>query len=675
MTFSATGNGGKELHEMNEQNQPNNGAPKPVEFNPLVSFFSNAFENLPTDIPAAEFIASIKGNDHKKIVEEIRERFQRALSRGVEYSRAKRTVEPQKKKLPCVSFAGVLPMRDKKATPKFTGLFQADLDLLGDRLSEIRRTLRDDPHVYALFVSPTGEGLKAIYRVPICKNAAEYKLAFAAVSARVQDLTGVEIDRLEDFTRLCFASHNPDACLNPNAVELPVDFSQPAEEIKPTPAATVKIVPSAAAESRRAIAERVLGMVEWQDEVLGDCHCPGEARHTTGEKPHECRIHLDHVPTIHCVHKSCESAVAATNQRLRSEIGKAEWTPQAAPTWTPGQCETGEKSEIPFPAIDNAAALCTDDSITLPPEIIRGVLHQGLKAVLGSNAKARKTWILLDAAISIATGTKFWKWDTQKGRVLYLNFEIPRAFIRSRIKRLCETKGIADVSNLDVWTLRGHAAPFWRLLPALLDKIKGGNYSLIIVDPIYKGLGGRDENSAGDIGELCNELERLAVQTGAAILYAAHFSKGNQAGKEAIDRISGSGVFGRDADSLIILTKHETPDAYAVDLILRNLPEQPGFVVQWQYPVMVEATELDPARLKQAGGRKPEHAPDDLLKLLAADGLTNSAFLAAAVENGISRRTFFRLKKELETGGKILLSAVSGKWMPISPKTQNECQN
>jgi len=355
-----------------------------------------------------------------------------------------------------------------------------------------------------------------------------------------------------------------------------------------------------------------------------------------------------------------------------------EWTPPAAPKadQTPVASESlakveppAPKLEIPLPEIDNAAALCADDSITLPPEIIRGVLHQGLKAVLGSNAKARKTWILLDAAISVATGTEFWKWHTVKGPVLYINFEIPRAFIRARIKRLCEVKGLGDVGNLDVWTLRGHAAPFWQLFPTLLDKIKAGNYSLIIVDPIYKGLGGRNENDAGDIGELCNELEHLAVQTGAAVLYAAHFSKGNQASKEAIDRISGSGVFGRDADSLIILTKHETPDAYAVDLILRNLPEQPSFVVQWEYPVMVE-TELNPAKLKQPAGRKPEHAPEELFGLLPGKGFTNGDFLAAAKEQGIPERSFYRLKKELENDGKILLSKVTGKWTPTSPKNK-----
>jgi len=36
------------------------------------------------------------------------------------------------------------------------------------------------------------------------------------------------------------------------------------------------------------------------------------------------------------------------------------------------------------------------------------------------------------------------------------------------------------------------------------------------------------------------------VKTGAAVGFGAHYSKGNQAGKEAIDRVSGSGVFARD---------------------------------------------------------------------------------------------------------------------------------
>jgi hypothetical protein len=106
-------------------------------------------------------------------------------------------------------------------------------------------------------------------------------------------------------------------------------------------------------------------------------------------------------------------------------------------------------------------------------------------------------------------------------------------------------------------------------------------------------------------------LEQIAVKTAAAVLYAAHFSKGNQAGKEAIDRISGSGVWTRDADSIITLTKHKEEGAYTVDLTLRNLPEQPPFVVQWDFPIMIERTEMLPSDLKQAKASKIKPKPTE----------------------------------------------------------------
>ena len=46
------------------------------------------------------------------------------------------------------------------------------------------------------------------------------------------------------------------------------------------------------------------------------------------------------------------------------------------------------------------------------------------------------------------------------------------------------------------------------------------------------------QNKAGDIGLLVNKFEKLA-----AVISCAHHSEGNQAGKESIDRISGSGIF------------------------------------------------------------------------------------------------------------------------------------
>jgi hypothetical protein len=340
---------------------------------------------------------------------------------------------------------------------------------------------------------------------------------------------------------------------------------------------------------------------------------------------------------------------------------------EAAPLYSPGQAASASE-ETGLPAIVNAAIIVADTSIHLPPQVIVGLLHQGLKAVLGSGSKSYKSWILIDLAISVANGLPFWKFDTVKGRVLYINFEIPLAFMRDRIIKVAEAKGVKDLSNLDVWNLRGRAESFTKLIGPMLKHIGVGKYSLVIVDPIYKGLGGRDENSAGDIAQLCNELEQIPVVSGAALIFGAHYSKGNQSGKDAIDRIGGSGVWGRDADSIITLTRHEEEHAYAAEFILRNHPPMPSFVVKWDYPLYHIHEELDPTELKQIGGRRPEKTPDDLMALMRETGLTNMEWQEAAAAAKISTRNYYRFRAELESENRVFDSKVSGKWVPVIEK-------
>ena len=153
-----------------------------------------------------------------------------------------------------------------------------------------------------------------------------------------------------------------------------------------------------------------------------------------------------------------------------------------------------------------------------PPELVCGILHQGSKMVIGGGSKSFKTWSLLDLAISVATGTKWWGFETNQGRVLYMNFEIQDPFFKARLEDVSFAKEchLAE-SQLSYWGLRGKAADLRTLMPTIIQMLKDGGYSLIIFDPIYKGLGGRDENKAGDIASLLNEIESLAVETGAAV--------------------------------------------------------------------------------------------------------------------------------------------------------------
>ncbi|MEI9866389.1 MAG: AAA family ATPase [Limisphaerales bacterium] len=328
-------------------------------------------------------------------------------------------------------------------------------------------------------------------------------------------------------------------------------------------------------------------------------------------------------------------------------------TPDLDAQETPPHNAVNELPEL----IDAADFLATP--VDPPAELVAGILHKGSKLAFGGSSKSFKTWTLLDLAISVATGTEWLGNATASGKVLFVNFEIQPHAWQSRIASVAQGKYVQlKPGQITLWNLRGHAADFKILLPQIIAKCRDENFSLIVLDPIYKLYGNTDENSAGNVALLLNELERLATNTGAAIAFGAHFAKGNASGKEAIDRISGSGVFARDPDSLLIFTKHETNNAFTVEPILRNFAPVEPFVVRWQFPLMQLADDLDPAKLKQVAGRKKEYSPK---KLLAAIANTTSekpiSVCAWATAANVPRNTLsgylpeMRLKKWIATTG------------------------
>jgi hypothetical protein len=315
-----------------------------------------------------------------------------------------------------------------------------------------------------------------------------------------------------------------------------------------------------------------------------------------------------------------------------------------------------------LPPIEDTAELISKP-LDLPDDVIEGVLHRGAKMVLGGASKSFKTWTLTDLAISVATGTDWLgKFATHRGRVLYINLELPRSWFTKRVRIVCDERQInLESGYLKVWNLRGYAADLSKLLPELLREIAPGDYVLIIVDPIYKLLGARDENKAGDIAGLLNEIESLAVKTGAAVAFGAHYSKGNQSQKEVIDRIGGSGVFSRDPDSILNFTRHEAEDCFTVDATLRNHPPITPFVVRWEYPLMCVESALDPARLKQSGAAVKQFHAAQLSELLTRPMSAADFRQVADDETGMSRSTFFRLFGELKESGTITPDD-NGKW-------------
>ena len=183
-------------------------------------------------------------------------------------------------------------------------------------------------------------------------------------------------------------------------------------------------------------------------------------------------------------------------------------------------------------------------------------------------------------------------------KVLFINFEIRREFIADRLKVIQEAEKNSDLSYLAIWNLRGKTADFETLTQSIIEHAGRDNYGLIILDPIYKAMVGESENMSSSVGVMCNQIEQIVGLRGAAVIFAHHYTKGNAAKKSQIDRMSGGGVFARDADTIITLTEHAQDNCYAVEMTLRNLAPQPAFVIEWQYPVMLERPDLSPDDLK-----------------------------------------------------------------------------
>lgn len=255
-----------------------------------------------------------------------------------------------------------------------------------------------------------------------------------------------------------------------------------------------------------------------------------------------------------------------------------------------------EAQEDDLPEFEN---LATTETPPLAAPLIDGILRRGHKLLLSGPSKAGKSFALLELALAIASGGSWFGWRCHRGRVLYVNFELSRESCLNRLQALEEQYGLPeeDLRSVEIWNLRGKVISLKDLVPKLLRRLRGKAMDAVILDPIYKVLGG-DENAADHVTRFCNLLDRLCGELGTAVIYCHHHSKGAQGAKQAADRASGSGVFARDADALLDMIQLRVPPsmqsfcqvpdtatAWRVEAVLREFPEQGPVDLWFNYPL------------------------------------------------------------------------------------------
>lgn len=269
----------------------------------------------------------------------------------------------------------------------------------------------------------------------------------------------------------------------------------------------------------------------------------------------------------------------------------------------------------------NISELVTKHS-TPPSDVIPGLLRRGDIANFIGGPKARKSFLIMQLCLSIASGRPFLGWPTVPGKVLIFDNELKHSDLAYRFRRMTQAMGL-DIStvkaNLDVVPLRGKLADVNVIRDELLA-IESGHYSLVAIDALYKALpAGIDENSNSNITSVYTALDSAAEQHNAAIAIIHHTSKGSQTKKSVSDMGSGAGAQSRSADAHIVLRDHESLDTVVMAAIVRSQKPIEPFCIRFDYPLWKLASEENPANIATDNNRKRAATIDEFLETIPTE--------------------------------------------------------
>ena len=189
-----------------------------------------------------------------------------------------------------------------------------------------------------------------------------------------------------------------------------------------------------------------------------------------------------------------------------------------------------------------------------PPKfVIPGIIPYGI-TILASPPKFGKSWMCLDMALSVATGTDFMGLETRRDGVVYLALEDGDFRLQERSRKVANGRDLPE--NL----LLVKQAPVLNegLLPQIKKLVEdaGTPIGMIIIDTLQKirGVAGKTEGVYGyDYREL-GALHQFAIDSNLAVVLVHHLNKGGD-DSDFVSRLNGSTGVSGAADTIITLTR------------------------------------------------------------------------------------------------------------------------
>ena len=155
-------------------------------------------------------------------------RIQEGKSRSL-ISEVRAGDKPKKKELPLVCFSGEFSSRSDDALFEHSGYIILDFDHVA--VDEVKKALATDEYVYSCWVSPSGDGIKALVRIT---NPERHRDHFRALCTYFHKQYFLEVDESGiNESRACFESYDPDIVIKDTSKKFGAFTSEFAKEQTP----------------------------------------------------------------------------------------------------------------------------------------------------------------------------------------------------------------------------------------------------------------------------------------------------------------------------------------------------------------------------------------------------------------------------------------------------------
>ena len=164
----------------------------------LISVFGSMYESKGKEIEVSKVLEAIRtGGNIKELIADIRQCQEREAKTKLKH------------RLPAIRFSGTFETNTDNSLKTHSGLAILDFDHVDD-LDIKRQELIKLPYIYSVFISPSGDGIKAI---AVIKDGKKHRQHYSALMKDIPNLDEKNINP----SRICFASYDPNIYINEDA--------------------------------------------------------------------------------------------------------------------------------------------------------------------------------------------------------------------------------------------------------------------------------------------------------------------------------------------------------------------------------------------------------------------------------------------------------------------------